>query len=55
MIVSDRDILSASILIVDDQESNVNLLDQLLSDAGYTNVASTMKPLPCHCGNKSPA
>ena len=44
MIVSDRDILSASILIVDDQESNVNLLDQLLSDAGYTNVASTMKP-----------
>jgi PAS domain S-box-containing protein len=44
MIVSARDILSASILIVDDQESNVNLLDLLLSDAGYTNVASTMKP-----------
>jgi PAS domain S-box-containing protein len=44
MIVSDRDILSASILIVDDQESTVALLEQLLSDAGYTNVASTMKP-----------
>ena len=44
MIVSDRDILSASILIVDDQESNVALLEQMLSEAGYTNVASTMKP-----------
>jgi PAS domain S-box-containing protein len=44
MIISDRDILGASILIVDDQESNVALLEQLLSEAGYTNVASTMKP-----------
>ena len=44
MIISDRDILSASILIVDDQESNVALLEQLLGEAGYTNVASTMKP-----------
>ena len=44
MIVSDRDILSASILIVDDQESNVALLEQLLSEAGYTSVASTMNP-----------
>ncbi|MEO8567011.1 MAG: response regulator [Betaproteobacteria bacterium] len=44
MIISDSDILGASILIVDDQESNVALLEQLLSEAGYTNVASTMKP-----------
>jgi PAS domain S-box-containing protein len=44
MIVSDRDILNASILIVDDQESNVTLLEQLLSETGYTNVSSTMKP-----------
>jgi PAS domain S-box-containing protein len=44
MIVSDRDILNASILIVDDQESNVALLEQMLSEAGYTSVASTMKP-----------
>jgi PAS domain S-box-containing protein len=44
MIVSDHDILNASVLIVDDQESNVALLEQMLSDAGYTNVASTMKP-----------
>ena len=44
MIFSAPDILNASILIVDDQESNVSLLEQLLSDTGYTNVASTMNP-----------
>jgi PAS domain S-box-containing protein len=38
------EILQASILIVDDQESNVMLLEQLLRDAGYTTVASTMNP-----------
>ena len=38
------DILNASILIVDDQESNVSLLEQLLNVAGYTRVASTMNP-----------
>jgi CheY-like chemotaxis protein len=37
-------ILDASILIVDDQESNVSLLEQLLSGAGYTHVTSTMNP-----------
>jgi PAS domain S-box-containing protein len=45
MTLNTTDILEASILIVDDQESNVSLLEQLLSEAGYTNVASTMKPL----------
>ena len=40
----ESDILNASILIVDDQESNVSLLTQMLSDAGYTCVASTMNP-----------
>jgi PAS domain S-box-containing protein len=44
MTVSAPDILDASILIVDDQESNVSLLEQLLSEAGYTCVASTMNP-----------
>jgi CheY-like chemotaxis protein len=39
------DILNATILIVDDQESNVMLLEQLLSEAGYTHVTSTMNPL----------
>src|ERR1019366_2001866 len=44
MMVSATDILNASILIVDDQESNVSLLEQLLSEGGYTCVASTMNP-----------
>jgi PAS domain S-box-containing protein len=34
----------ASILIVDDQESNVALLEQLLAQAGYTHVSSTRNP-----------
>lgn len=38
------DLLNASILIVDDQESNVQLLEQLLSEAGYTNISATMNP-----------
>ena len=42
MLVSESDILQASILIVDDQESNVMLLEQLLENTGYTNVTSTM-------------
>jgi PAS domain S-box-containing protein len=44
MVVSAPDILDASILIVDDQQPNVSLLEQLLSEAGYTRVASTMNP-----------
>jgi len=44
MKLAESDILNASILIVDDQESNVLLLEQLLSEAGYTCVASTMNP-----------
>ena len=35
---------SARILIVDDQESNVLLLEQLLAETGYTHVTSTMAP-----------
>ena len=42
--VSAADILNASILIVDDQESNVILLEQLLSEDGYVRVTSTMNP-----------
>ena len=44
MIISEFHIFSGRILIVDDQESNVLLLEQLLSDAGYTHVTSTMNP-----------
>ena len=38
MMVTESEILAASILIVDDQESNVLLLEQMLSEAGYTCV-----------------
>ncbi|MBK5275402.1 MAG: response regulator, partial [Desulfuromonadales bacterium] len=42
MIISETDILNATILIVDDQEPNVSLIEQLLREAGYIRVASTM-------------
>jgi PAS domain S-box-containing protein len=42
--VNAPDMLGARILIVDDQASNVTLLEQMLSEAGYTCVASTMNP-----------
>jgi len=38
-------ILGARILIVDDQEPNVSLLKQVLTEAGYTRVDSTMNSL----------
>ena len=45
MTLADSEILGAGILIVDDQEVNVRLLEQMLREAGYTRVASTMDPL----------
>ena len=42
--IDPNDILHANILIVDDQESNVQLLEQLLGEAGYTAVTSTTQP-----------
>ena len=42
--ISTDDILNASILIVDDQEANVQLLEQMLSEAGYRRITSTMDP-----------
>ncbi len=44
MMVTERDILNAGILIVDDQEVNVSLLEQTLQEAGYASVGSTMNP-----------
>lgn len=38
------DILNSKILIVDDQASNVELLENFLRDAGYRSVFSTNKP-----------
>lgn len=43
--ISEQEILNASILIVDDQQSNVQLLEQMLRDAGYQRMTSTMDPL----------
>jgi two-component system cell cycle response regulator len=40
--INTADILGASILIVDDQESNVSLLEQMLQGAGYQYITSTM-------------
>ncbi len=40
-----KDILEARILIVDDQKANVQLLEQLLTAAGYSNLESTTDPL----------
>ncbi len=42
--ICQADISNASILIVDDQEANLALLEQLLSDALYTRVTSTTDP-----------
>ena len=44
MMISEQEILNASILIVDDQEANVQLLGEMLRDAGYTCIASTNDP-----------
>lgn len=37
-------VLGAKILIVDDQQSNISLLEELLTEAGYTDVSTTMNP-----------
>ncbi|WEF31404.1 EAL domain-containing protein [Pseudoduganella chitinolytica] len=42
--INRADILQASILIVDDQPVNVQLLEYLLQSTGYTNVSSTTDP-----------
>lgn len=43
MTISAADILNASILIVDDQETNV-LLERILFETGYRHTTSTMDP-----------
>jgi PAS domain S-box-containing protein len=42
--ISEQEILDASILIVDDQEANVQLLEQMLRDDGYRLLSSTTNP-----------
>ena len=43
--ITESDILKANVLIVDDLETNVQLLEQILGDAGYTQISSTRQPL----------
>jgi formate hydrogenlyase transcriptional activator len=42
--IAPSEILNASILIVDDQQANVQLLEQMLGDAGYLRISSTGDP-----------
>src|ERR1019366_10356432 len=42
--ISEQEILNASILIVDDQQSNVLLLGEMLRYVGYVCIASTTDP-----------
>ncbi len=42
--ISEQEILNARILIVDDQEANVQLLGEILRDAGYACITSTNDP-----------
>lgn len=44
MLITASELQAARILIVDDQASNVALLEQMLLGAGYVNVDSTMNP-----------
>ena len=42
--IAQSELLNASILIVDDQESNVMLLEQMLQQAGYARVMTCLDP-----------
>ncbi len=42
--LSTSDILSAAILIVDDQDANLQLLERMLREAGYTRITTTQDP-----------
>jgi PAS domain S-box-containing protein len=42
--INEQAILNASILIVDDLQCNVQLLEMMLREVGYSNIAATMDP-----------
>ncbi len=44
MKLAESEFLDAAILIVDDQQTNIKLLEQVLRQAGYTRVTATMDP-----------
>ena len=55
MTISAQDILNARILIVDDQQANCSLLEEILREAGYTQVSTTMDPQTvCALHRKAP-
>ena len=41
---SRQDILNAKILVVDDSPDNIELMEEILREEGYTCVSSTMLP-----------
>jgi PAS domain S-box-containing protein len=43
--ISEREILEASILVVDDQPSSVELIEKMLHEWGYAHVQSTTNPM----------
>jgi PAS domain S-box-containing protein len=45
MIIADKAILEARILVVDDQGANITLLEEILRQSGYANVTSTTDSL----------
>jgi len=52
MIISPNKIKAARILIVDDQLANVELLEQMMREDGYTDISFTLDPRaagPLHC------
>ncbi len=44
MTIDPAEILVARILIVDDQAANIVMFSQLLAQAGYTNISTTLEP-----------
>jgi PAS domain S-box-containing protein len=53
--ISEREILEARILVVDDQGSSVDLIKKMLHEWGYLQVSSTLDPtcvLPLHLANE---
>lgn len=55
MTLTEKDILNARILVVDDQPVNVSLLTEMLASAGYTQVFSTLDPtVVCRMHRETP-
>lgn len=42
--INEQELFNASILIVDDQQANIFLLEEMLREVGYVNLASTIDP-----------